>query len=182
MSACVRVRVRVRINMIETHDTLADSALDATKSLHELLRIVSPTQLLSNDAIQHMKMLNKKANNAVAAMRRHHKEAEQMAIVRETLLREALHGELLDRQARGARLEERYQALSDTRASESAIEAARRANNSLDQSIAAICSHHHVASNGTYQTQKMAEAAALAAATAAVAAPAAAVAAPAAAL
>ena len=160
--------------MTETHDTLAESALDATKSLHELLRLVSPTRPLSSDEIQQMKALNKTANHAVAAMRRHHKEAAQVASVRETLLREALHGELLDRQARGARLEERYQALSDSRTSESAIEAARRSNSSLDQSIAAICSHHHVASNGTHQTQQMAEAAALAAARAAVAAAAAA--------
>ena len=64
--------------MTETHDTLADSALDATKSLHELLRLVSLARPLSNDEIQRMKALNKTANNAVAAMRRHHKEAAQV--------------------------------------------------------------------------------------------------------
>ena len=156
--------------MTDTHDTLGESALDATKSLHELLRLVSVTRPLNNNEIAQMKALNKTANNAVAAMRRYHKEAAHLASVRETLLREALHGELLDRQARGARLEERYRALSDTRTFDSAVDAAKRANAGLDLSIAAICSHHHVATSGTHQTQQMAEAAAVAAATAAVAA------------
>lgn len=146
----------------ETHESLASSALEATKALHDLLGLVSVTRPLSNSEVQQMKTLNKTANNAVAAMRRHHVTSMQQAGVSEALLREALHGEMLDRRARSARLEERYRALSDTRTMDSAIEAARRATLTLDRSLASLCSHHHAASSGTHQTQQMAVAAAAA--------------------
>ena len=112
-----------------------------------------------------MRTLNKMANNAVAAMRRHHVTAMQQADVRESMLREALHGELLDQQAHNARLEERYRALHDSRTMDSAVDAARRATLTLDQSLASLCSHHHAAPSGTHQTQQMATAAATSAET-----------------
>ena len=148
--------------MTETHETIAASALAATRELHDMLRCVSK-RTFSAEEMSKMKMLTKASNNAVAAMRRHHSFATQQASVRESLLREALHGELLDRQARGARIEERYRALSESRTSDSAIDAARRSTLTLDQSIAALCSHHSAATSGTHQTQQMAVAAAVAA-------------------
>jgi len=146
--------------MTESHESLANVALDATKRLHEMLRLVSLTSPIANDDILQMKALNKASNHAVNAMRRHYTSEAQAASVRQSLLREAIHGELLDRQARGARLEERYQALSDTRNFDSAIDAAKRATSSLDQGISLLCSHHHAATSGTHQAEQMAKAAA----------------------
>lgn len=146
--------------MPESHESLAAGALEATKNLHAMLRAGSGTRAFSSEELLQMRTLAKTANGAVASMRRHHGLALQEAGVKEALLREALHGELLDRQARGARLEERYRTLSDAKNGDSPIDAARRATGTLDQSLATLCSHHSPASSETHQMWQMGAAAA----------------------
>ena len=88
-------------------DAHAKTALNATKALHKRLKEMEE----DTERVVAMKKLAADANRAIQAMQRQHAAALQRARLEETLMREALRDELIDREANAARVLDRQRTL-----------------------------------------------------------------------
>lgn len=105
--------------------------MKATKTIFDHVNVLSPEAI---------RVHAKAANKAVLAMRRAASEMLMESNTREAVLREALHGELIDYEASAARCFERARLAHDG-AAQSPLDAARAAVAAIDASMAQLCAH-----------------------------------------
>lgn len=114
-------------------------ALGTTRTLHKRL------DELDDARCEPLKKLAARANKAVQAIQRCAHAESLRADVRESILREAVRGELIDREANAARVLERHRLFAEEGGSSSTapstFERARTAAASVEASIASLCSH-----------------------------------------
>ena len=126
-------------------DAHAKAALDATKALWKRLGKTG----LSVDERSELKALAAKANKAVQAMQRLAGDQVVRADVRESILREALRDELIDREANAARVLDRQRLLSEGRQDAGAVfERALLTAQQIESNIGALCPHQAPCASG----------------------------------
>jgi len=130
------------------HADAEERALTATKAIFDGVDSLTVEQLRSHAKV---------ANKAVVAMRRAAAEMLLQANARESVLREALHGELLDYEANAARCFDRARATHVT-ATQLPIELARGAVAVVDASIAQLCAHARDAPENTRRVSELTDA------------------------
>lgn len=133
--------------LMEEH---ARAALGATKRLYKRLNELEEAESIG--ALETspgsfcdwpaLKTLAADANKAIQALRRHALDEATRADVRESILREAMHNELIDREANAARVLDRQRTLLEARASgglEDVYERAIQSAMQIDAGIASLC-------------------------------------------
>jgi hypothetical protein len=131
-------------------DAQAKVALNATKALHKRMRDAESAEgigaLETSPANffdwQALKKLAADANRAVQAMQRIASDQAVQSDVRESILRGAVHDELIDREANAARVLDRQRLLAEGRDGAGAVfERALTAAQQIEANIGALCPH-----------------------------------------
>jgi hypothetical protein len=130
-------------------DKHAKAALSATKNLHKRLRELEEENhghdghMYPTVDFPALKKMAADANKAIQAMQRHASDDALRADVRENILREAVHDELIDREANAARVQDKQRAAFEGRdvAALSALDRANQTVASVEASIASLCPH-----------------------------------------
>ena len=147
-------------------DGHAKAALTATKRLYKHLHECQEAQAIGALEISPgnfvdwtaLKTLAADANKAVQALRKHAASEALRADVREAILREAIHHELIDREANAARVLDKQRAINEGTRGEAAFERAQQAATAIEQSIATLCPHQTAHSPGVALLAAAAEA------------------------